>query len=873
MKLNYIELTNFRSHKKSFLDLNTFESAVVVGKNGAGKSSFAYGFCFCFWGDVEGLKNADLIRTNATEMEVTVGFTHDDGNEYRVVRGIKVTGVKKKSYSGYLSLERKSENGAIVDSLGNRYSDDSGNSIPATTKKISSLLGDLTLKTAIYSNFDLQGETSRFMEAMASDRRKLFEDILNLQPYEILEKKARAQVKKARTILQGLDIDDVKEAELELKITTAETNSGELKKQAEDFQDIVDELAKRKHELDAIVAEGTLELEKKKQPILNDIMKIDDSVADVSRRLVDFAALLGDKENILAKYDALQDKIVELKNAQEARQAYTVAKGERKVAAGQFSFCETKIAQITQDITKKKDALYSQTQKLLEKYQLTEKDSIVAHLAALKNDTKQSIQSNSDAALDAKNKLAAITEEQLDLTGKISSLETTERSQKEQIKKIKEAGALCPIFNKACDKLTKEHRDKELAGIESALSEAIANKTLLVEQKKANEQKRDEYRKQIEAFASEEKKATQTVSVVENDSENYSALQSKTETEIAEASQKLEIEKKNKDKLEAELDKLDLVIIATGFNPDQYIILESSLKTLEAGDWQKRKEQLMVAEASHVDLEKQKTELIERKEVLKAQMLDIGAAIEAQQKKISSAKEDLSTVNLTINTNKSKLAAANVELSELSRSLGVLQTLLNQMREQKNKSIEYQRQMQEYSILEKTYKKARALIVENSVPKFQELCNEILDYLDVNVRIRVETLEESKDSKTKEIKFTPTFKIIVVDGNQGIERDYNTWSGGEKQRINLALRQALSTILLNRAGTRMDLIIIDESDSALDTEGKEALVKLIQANVEGRFGRSTKVMCITHTDDLKDSFPVRILVKMHKGASQISEIQ
>ena len=866
MKLDYIHLINFRSHKNSILDLNTFESAVVIGKNGAGKSSFAYGFCFGFWGDVEGLKNADLIRTGATDMEVAIGFVHDDGNKYRVVRGIKVTGIKKKSYSGYLSLLQQSETGDTEDTYGNKYVDVSGNSIPDTTKKISFLLGGLTLKTAIYSNFDLQGETSRFMEAQASDRRKLFEDILNLQQYEELEKKARAQVKKAKSILQSLDIDDTKEAELEQKISAAETSNKDLKKQIEDLQDVIDILMKKKHELDAIVAEGIATLEKKKQPILEDIEKVDSASESISKRLADFAALLSDKENILAKYNDLQDKTVELKDAQEARQAYTVAKGERKSTAGLFSFAETKLKRAQDRLENLSKAIAEEENTLRLKFKLDDNESnLMAWMEKTVESIKAEQEANAASLESEKQDLEAAIKRKTELLNRITVAETTQKTMNAQIKKIETAGAMCPIFNKPCEKLTQEQRDIELAEINEQLAQVNAQFVTLNEEKEVVAASIKNLNTSISAKQDMEKTYARKTLTLSNDIANFVKLQSKTSEESASLNEEILKEKTVVLELEKELDKIDKTIIDTGFNPDQYTLLENTLKTLEAGEWQKRREELMVAEASHGDLEKQLSELVERRQTLTAQIADIATEIESQQKKIFSAKEDLYTVDAAISTNKSKLSAINVELSELSRNMGVFQTLLNQMREQKNKSLEYQKQMQEYSMLEKTYKKARALIVENSVPKFQELCNNILDYLDVNVRIRVETLEEGKDSKTKEIKFTPTFKIIVVDGNRGVERDYNTWSGGEKQRINLALRQALSTILLNRAGTRMDLIIIDESDSALDSEGKDALVKLIQANVEGRFGCSTKVMCITHTDDLKDAFPVRILVKMHKG--------
>lgn len=864
MQLTDIELVNFRSHKKTVLDLTSFESVVIIGKNGAGKSTFAYGFCYGFWGDIEGIKISELIKTNADDMHVAIGFIHDDGNKYKVVRGVKVTGVKKKTFTSHLSLLQQNAAGDMVDV--------SGNSISDTTKQISAMLGDLKAKTAIHSNFDLQGESSRFMQASASDRRRLFEDILNLQIYETLEKNARAKAKEAKTILQGLDIDDEKEAVLENEIKDIEAKSGSLKKKVEDLQKILDELAKRIHDLQAIVEGGTKNLDDQKSPLLEQIVKIQADLVVSQKKLADFDSILAEKDTINTEYEKLQEKNKELKNAQDARQAYTIAVGEKKALSGTLEFTSARLSKSQKELVENQTAVSNESMAIQKKHEI-ESDDIESWMSSRVVELKTEQGTNSANRAKYQKELEANMMKQNDLMGDIATLSSNIKSISQQVEKIESAGALCPVFNKACEKLTQEQRDAELESLAKERKDKEGKKAGLVEQQESCKADNKRLSELINKAIDTDKRLGQSILRLENDIEGFARLKVSAQKEIEELGVAIKDDEVEVVRLGQEIEKTNLAIEKTGFNPEEYSVLENAIKALEAGGWQEKREKLVLAEATISDLKEKIEGLQQREKDIKSQVSSIEALLEIRQKEIEKAKNDMEATNAVVSENKTKKAEMSVELSELFKKLGISQTLLNQMREQKNKSIQYQQRLVEFGILEKTYKKARALIVENSVPKFQELCNEILDYLEVSIRVRIETLEETKDSRTKEIKLVPTFKIIVVDGKNGVERDYNTWSGGEKQRINLAIRQALSTILLNRAGTKMDLIIIDESDSALDDAGKDALIRLVQANVEGRFGRAAKVMCITHTEDIKDSFPVRILVEMVRGSSKVIEVQ
>jgi exonuclease SbcC len=92
------------------------------------------------------------------------------------------------------------------------------------------------------------------------------------------------------------------------------------------------------------------------------------------------------------------------------------------------------------------------------------------------------------------------------------------------------------------------------------------------------------------------------------------------------------------------------------------------------------------------------------------------------------------------------------------------------------------------------------------------------------------------------------------------------FSGGESFRVNFAMRIALSRLLAQRAGTRLQTLIVDEGFGSQDQEGRDRIVEAIQA-IQHEF---EKILVITHLDDLRDRFPVRIDVQKTPQGSILS---
>ena len=123
-------------------------------------------------------------------------------------------------------------------------------------------------------------------------------------------------------------------------------------------------------------------------------------------------------------------------------------------------------------------------------------------------------------------------------------------------------------------------------------------------------------------------------------------------------------------------------------------------------------------------------------------------------------------------------------------------------------------------------------------------------------------LRTQREKKSQE-GLAETLDVIIADTSG--TRNYELYSGGEAFKIDFALRLALSRLLTNRQGAKLQTLIIDEGFGSQDTSGKERLVEVIKS-IEGEF---ELILVVTHMDELKDSFPVQIQVTKDEEGSKI----
>lgn len=156
-----------------------------------------------------------------------------------------------------------------------------------------------------------------------------------------------------------------------------------------------------------------------------------------------------------------------------------------------------------------------------------------------------------------------------------------------------------------------------------------------------------------------------------------------------------------------------------------------------------------------------------------------------------------------------------------------------------------------------------AMVVASAVPELEDQANQVLDDLSQgSLRLELSTTRELKSGATKE---TLDITIIGPDGR----RAYDSYSGGERLRIDIAIRLGMSQMLANRSGTQIKMLIIDEGWGPLDTDGVPALIECLRALQES--GRFESVFTVTHIGEVAASFPQQVNVT--RGADNYSMVE
>jgi DNA repair exonuclease SbcCD ATPase subunit len=130
--------------------------------------------------------------------------------------------------------------------------------------------------------------------------------------------------------------------------------------------------------------------------------------------------------------------------------------------------------------------------------------------------------------------------------------------------------------------------------------------------------------------------------------------------------------------------------------------------------------------------------------------------------------------------------------------------------------------------------------------------------------VRFETQKQTRS--TKKLKNNLNIRVFRYNPDGTIsERNYRSWSGGEKQRVSLAIDFGLSRLIAKRSRKQYDVLILDELFRHLDDAGKEAVVEMLQHLRREK----SSVIVVEHDDMLRGSFENQILVRKKNGESEI----
>ncbi len=335
----------------------------------------------------------------------------------------------------------------------------------------------------------------------------------------------------------------------------------------------------------------------------------------------------------------------------------------------------------------------------------------------------------------------------------------------------------------------------------------------------------------------------------------------------------LEIKNKQKELLaidlkkeEKEIGTLKKNLQLITFDKEKFETIQQKLKDLEI--LQSKKERALQSKAS---LETEKKTLEELRSLYKNKQIQV-KDLEEEFEKVPKNLLDLEQVIQKLNQIELEVANLRNEERQGRSSLGEATQLISRTeqleilyKQRRGDKSNLQKEKEIYEQLQLAFGKKgiQAMIIEGAIPEIEDEANKLLEKL-TQGRMKV-SLVTQKETKTKladgEKGIVETLDILISD-EMG-ERPYEMYSGGEAFRVNFALRLAISKLLTQRAGARLQFLVIDEGFGSQDAPGIARLVEVIDA-IKNDF---EKILIITHLEQLKEEFPIRIEVSKGIGGS------
>ncbi len=842
-----LELKNFLAYRSPDpVRFDGIHLACLIGSNGAGKSSLLDAITWALWGQARAKRDDELVHMGQTDMHVQLDFDQE-GTTYRVVRRRS----RKGRGTGALDLF------SVIDGHPNTLSEPS---IRETQEKINRLLR-LDYETFTSSAFLQQGKADAFTTKAPAQRKQILAEILGLAQWEKYEEAAKERLKAIAgelAMIEGRikDIDEELAKEPRLKQILGEAEAAQQEAEAalkiaeEKLAEVADSPAQMK-----AAQERKAEVERHRRERERDMQAITGDITRQEARIADYEAVIERRVEIEAGYAALQS----------ARDADT-ALGDKLIQLSDFDAArrdlETRLRDARAELENEASgytAQIAELQRALEQADSEALSTVQAEVTEL-----QTIEASRNGLQE---QMASMNEDGASLRSLLKTLEEDGKKQGIRIDQLKAtSSATCPLCGQPLD----EHHRLELVGqLEAELETMRAAYREHQERAQIIKAETGGFKTQIADWDSELKRLQPLMKQVGELQAQMDAAHSAQArlTEISarlEAVQTLLTGESFAQDIREQLTALESERASIGYDRSSHDAARQQLDTYRAYETQQT--ELAVAlkalpdaqaalEAAILRQERNQKALDEDTDTIEAVKTEI-AKLEVLVKEQQTRQQEVNRLRSFERTQYQRLVNARQELDALDKQRirrGELET-----RQQARKHDQLV-----YDELRKAFGKngVPAMIIEAAIPELEESANLLLSRM-TDGRMNLHFSTQREKINTEGVIETLDIEIADELGT----RSYEMYSGGEAFRIDFAIRVALSQMLARRAGAHLRTLFIDEGFGTQDEDGRNKLVEAIIA-IQDEFDL---ILVITHIDDLRDSFPVHILVEKTPNGSRVS---
>jgi len=847
-----LTIDGFLSYQKPVeVDFTGFNLACISGTNGAGKSSLLDAITWVLFGNAR--RNDDSVINSHVERARVELIFHYENAVYRVARE------KPRNKAGTLEFNIRNEAGD--------WQVLTAESIRATEARICETLR-MQYDTFINASFFLQGKADQFAQQKPSDRKRILSSILGLERWETYQNEAASRRKQVQA---EIDILDGRLTEI-----SNELNEEDLRRQKlAEIETQKDQITKQRSAQEAAL-QGFERLEAVLTGQRQAVERMESDLLSILNRKKQLSLSLDDRQKEISESESLlkDEKIIEAR----FKEWESVRREKEKLDSLALRFhelesqCQKPLQQIASERGKLQQELDSLNLRRNEapnvRQELTNIDRELP-LTKAKLDAQNAIVENR-SAFDAD--LHTVTDLISQLSAENGQLKETMQQLRERMDQLQAViGADCPLCGQP---LSSDHRTELLASLEKE------GKSLADRYRRNQQTIKEKTEEKIE-LGNRLKECDQAASLIQEIQRMYDQssirraflLQKQEELKAA----------------EIRSGEIQFLLSKEDFAEDARVALKAVVSEMEALGFDAGKLERLTAEEKHLrQVDEQQQEIKRAKarlEPLRREAASLSLQIEEAEKEIYRRTDEFEKAKAQLAHDSEGLPdipALRQELARLrqdearliSEAGGArqrvqgLDTLRDRQVEINNQRTELTRLVARYKTLERAFGKdgVQALLIEEALPEIETQANEILDRLSGgSMSVQFATQKEYKDKNRYDKR--ETLDILIGDG-AGV-RAYELFSGGEAFRVNIAIRLALSRVLAHRAGARLQTLVIDEGFGSQDVDGRQRLIETINL-VQQDF---SKILVITHLEELKEAFPARIEVeKSEMNGSRVSVV-
>ena len=851
-----LSLENFLCYREGVptLDFTGIHVACLCGPNGHGKSALLDSITWCLWGRARGKTHDDLISYGADQCRVELDFMARD-THYRAVRTHARGGGRRRQGVSDLQLQVLGPNGAQPIT---------GNHIRETQAKIDQTIG-MDYETFTNSAFLLQGRADEFSNKTPADRKAVLAKILGLEIYDRLQSRARDKLELTRTTAAAMEgslgqmrsqverIGDLSE-----ELTAVEEDLSRLGQQLEEqrletntLRNKVTELERTRHRLE--------ELERQIQTLNQEITQLESATELARVRVVQYQELLRQAETVKEGAEKLE----------QARQRFEILEAVRQT----YDKLNQEKAQLVRVIDNSRTRLEAQAEQLRHRVEveLAPKAGMESDLVEQQAETRGRLESleQEERAIVIQRENHSTLSTRIGEANSVAERYKAEgqelRAKLELLQRTDNREAVCPLcqtplgedgYGRLAETYQVDIAEKRrLYRLNAAqLQKLEIDQTGLGQALTKRETALGQSRRQTELRLNELERGIKDAQLSQKDLEQGHAqlttmLASLASEDFAGAEQ-------------TELVQLDKKIKALDY--DDVARTDAYFRVQELQPFLERFRQLSDAEAN---LPREEESAAQTQEMLQRRQREL-MGLEEQRKIDEAGVSELPQWEACLRRAEETQKGQEVQQQKAVARRGNLVGQLERARVLEREIVEGSARLSELLVDQDIYQElvtsfgrqgVQAMLVETVVPRLEDEANLLLGRMtDNRMHLQLETQRERRTGRGDPIE---TLEIRVSD--ELGPRSYEMYSGGEAFRINLALRIALSKVLAQRMGVPLPTLFIDEGFGTQDAAGRERILDVIGA-IQDDFD---KIIVITHLDELKDVFPVRIEVQKEDRGS------